>query len=226
VAPAVLFDLDGVLVDSRAAIAGSMNGALVACGYPARPVADLYRYIGPPIFGAYSELLGRPFDSPEVAALVAAYRSRYAVASLSETVLAPGIERALDALSGSHVLAVATSKPRAYAVPILEALGLLGHFDYVAGPELDAQMELKAETVRRALEHVGGPPAVMVGDRMHDIEGARANGIPVIAVAWGIGDAAELAPADAFVRSPEELPEAVDRLLASPPEGRWTSRAY
>ena len=211
-AAAVLFDLDGVLVDSRAAIAGSMNHALVACGYEARPLADLYRYIGPPIFGAYADLLGLPLDSPEVAALVAAYRSRYAVASLSDTVLAPGIEDALDAVSG-HVLAVATSKPRPYAVPILEALGLLARFAYVAGPELDAQMELKAETVRRALQHVGGPPAVMIGDRVHDIEGARANGIPVIAVAWGIGDAQELAPADVYVASPTELPAAVDRLL-------------
>ena len=75
-------------------------------------------------------------------------------------------------------------------------------------------MEPKAVTVRDALGHVGGPPAVMIGDRIHDIEGARANGIPVVAVAWGIGDATELAGADALVRSPDEIPGAVGRLLA------------
>jgi phosphoglycolate phosphatase len=68
--------------------------------------------------------------------------------------------------------------------------------------------------VRRALADVGGPPAVMVGDRIHDIEGARANALPVIAVAWGIGDAAELSPADAHAASPAELPSLVERLLS------------
>jgi phosphoglycolate phosphatase len=71
--------------------------------------------------------------------------------------------------------------------------------------------------VRDALGHVGGPPAVMIGDRIHDIDGARANGIPVIGVTWGIGDAAELSGADALVDAPEELPDAVERLLTG-----WT----
>ena len=75
-------------------------------------------------------------------------------------------------------------------------------------------MEPKAETVRTALGHVGGPPAVMVGDRMHDVDGAHANGIPIVGVTWGIGDADELAGADALVDAPEELPAAVWRLLA------------
>jgi phosphoglycolate phosphatase len=211
---AVLFDLDGVLVDSRAAIAGSMNHALVELGYPGRPLEELYRFIGPPIFGAYAELLGLPFESPQVAALVAAYRAHYRTYSLTATVLAPGIPEALDALAPEHALAVATSKPKPYAVPILERLGLADRFVAIEGPDLDAQMELKAETVRRALEHVGGPPAVMVGDRIHDIEGARANGIPVIAVAWGIGDAAELSSADAHAASPAELGSLVERLLS------------
>ena len=79
-------------------------------------------------------------------------------------------------------------------------------------------MEPKAVTVREALGHVGGPPAVMIGDRIHDIEGARANGIPVVAVTWGIGDATELSGADALVRAPDEIPDAVERLLAG-----WSS---
>jgi phosphoglycolate phosphatase len=125
-----------------------------------------------------------------------------------------GIEATLETLGREHTLAVATSKPRSFAVPLLEAVGLSRYFAWIAGPEMDAKMEPKAVTVRDALEHVGGPPAVMIGDRIHDIEGARANGIPVVAVAWGIGDATELAGADALVRSPDEIPGAVGRLLA------------
>ena len=124
-----------------------------------------------------------------------------------------GRELTTSELGERYTLAVATSKPRAFAVPLLETLGLSRHFVWIAGPELDSTMEPKAETVRVALSHVGGPPAVMIGDRSHDIEGARANGIPVVAVAWGIGDADELAGADAYVASPRELISSVERLL-------------
>jgi phosphoglycolate phosphatase len=210
---AVLFDLDGVLVDSRAAIGSSMNHALVSLGHPRREEEDLHRYIGPPLYGAFSELTGKPTDSDEVAALVAAYRARYAVASLRDSLVFEGIEAALETLAREHTLAVATSKPRQFAVPLLDAVGLSRHFAWIAGPELDAAMEPKAVTVRDALGHVGGPPAVMIGDRVHDIDGARANGIPVIGVGWGIGDADELSSADAHAESPGDLPGAVERLL-------------
>jgi phosphoglycolate phosphatase len=211
---AVLFDLDGVLVDSRSAIGASMNHALVSLGHQRREETELHRYIGPPLYGAFSDLTGKPLDSDEVAALVAAYRARYAVASLRDSLVFDGIEGALETLGRAHTLAVATSKPRPFAVPLLEAVGLSRHFAWIAGPELDATMEPKATTVRDALGHVGGPPAVMIGDRIHDIEGARANGIPVVGVTWGIGDATELSGADALVRTPHEIPAAVERLLA------------
>jgi phosphoglycolate phosphatase len=208
----VLFDLDGVLVDSRAAIGGSMNHALVSRGHARRADAELHRMIGPPLVGSFAELIGEPPDSPEVVALVLAYRERYVTVSQRETLVIRGMPAVLEALGRDQALAVATSKPRAYALPILDALGLSRYFACVAGPELDERMEPKATTVRTALDAVG-EPAVMVGDRSHDIEGARANGIPVVAVAWGIGDAEELAGADAFVLAPEELPDAVERLL-------------
>jgi phosphoglycolate phosphatase len=209
---AVLFDLDGVLVDSRVAIGASMNHALASRGHAERDEAALYRYIGPPLFEAFSELSGEPVDSDEVAALVHAYRERYAVASLRDSLMVDGIDAVLSELAASYRLAVATSKPRPFAVPLLEELGLSRHFDYIAGPTFDAQLEPKAETIRVALEHVDRP-AVMIGDRVHDIEGARANAIPVVAVAWGIGDAEELAGADQYVESPRELVRVVDRLL-------------
>jgi phosphoglycolate phosphatase len=208
----VLFDLDGVLVDSRAPIAASINHALAARGYPARDEAELYRYIGPPLLGTFADLTGLPLESEEVLALAGSYRDRYALASLTETVVVPGIEHALDVLGRTHTLAVATSKPKPFAIPLLETLGLASRFAYIAGPALDSHMQPKAETVREALAHAGGP-AVMIGDRVHDVEGARENGIPVIAVAWGIGDAAELAGADVYLAAPDELPAAVERLL-------------
>jgi phosphoglycolate phosphatase len=210
---AVLFDLDGVLVDSRVAISGAINFALAAYGLPPLPEAELYRFIGPPLVEGFAELTGFAVDSAEVAACVGAYRERYAESSLRESVVFDGIPAVLAELGRSHRLAVATSKPLLYAEPLLTAVGLRRYFEVVAGPAADLTMEPKATTVRAALDALGDPRAVMIGDRSHDIAGARANGLPVIAVTWGIGGADELADADALVAEPSALPAAIARLL-------------
>ena len=211
---AVLFDLDGVLVDSRQAIAGCLNHALAAQGHAARPEPDLHRFIGPPLAAAFAQLTGEPAGSPAVAACVASYRERYATASVSETTLVDGIEAALAELAGDHVLAVATSKPAAFAEPILAALGIRDRFAVVAGPGLAVRAEDKATTIGRALAALDGAErAVMVGDRSFDVAGARAHGLAAIGVTWGIGAAAELAGADALVDHPCELAAAARRLL-------------
>jgi phosphoglycolate phosphatase len=210
----VIFDLDGVLVDSRAAIGGAMNHALAANGFARRPVAELHRFIGPPLALAFAELTGHPLHSDAVVACVASYRERYAISSLTETEVFAGIPEALEELSREHRLAVATSKARHLAEPLLEALGLRERFDVIAGPGLDVHVEDKATTVRAALEALGAPHAVMVGDRSFDVVGAQANGVAAIGVTWGIGTADELADADAMVDEPAQLPAAVANVLA------------
>ncbi|MBS1888663.1 MAG: HAD hydrolase-like protein [Actinobacteria bacterium] len=204
----VLFDLDGVLVDSRAAISGCINHALVEHGHAARPPEDLYAFIGPALADGFAALTGEAPGSALVAACVASYRDRYAEASLRETTAVPGIEAALAELAPRHTLAVATSKPLAFAAPILETLGLRPFFAAVAGPDLDAHREGKATTIAAALALLDHPDrAVMVGDRSFDVAGARANSLPAIGVTWGIGGAAELreAGADAIVERPADL---------------------
>ena len=209
----VIFDLDGVLVDSRAAIAGCMNHALTVIGRPTHPEADLHIYIGPPISHSFGELLGRPPEHAEVAAMMAAYRERYATVSLTATTVEAGIPEALDILSQDHRLAVATSKPTAFAEPLLDAVGLSAYFDVIAGPGLDEHAEPKTETVRAALARLGPTRAVMVGDRSFDVIGAHANGLPAIGVTWGIGTPHELRDAERLIDAPAELPVAVADLL-------------
>ena len=119
-------------------------------------------------------------------ACIDGYRERYVTASLTETTVAPGIPEALDALDGRRK-AVATSKPKAFADPLLEAMGLAAHFEVVAGPDLNARAEDKTETLGRALHELGPTRAVMVGDRSFDILAAHAHGLPAIGVTWGIG---------------------------------------
>ncbi len=201
---AILFDLDGVLVDSRVPLARSFNAALRAGGLPERPEPELVALIGPPINESFRQMTGQQ----DVEHLVTAYRSRYRDKMVEETPVMPGIAELLESLT--HPAVVATSKPKALAEPLLEALGLREHFLAVEGPSLAADAEPKAVTVGRALDALPGRTrAVMVGDRMHDVRGAAAHGLDCIGVLWGIGSREELldAGAVAVVETPAELQE-------------------
>src|SRR3954449_3544385 len=189
-----------------------MDAALAAGSRPARPVEELYPSIGPPLPYAFAEAIGEDPESEDVAALVAAYRARYATASLTETVVTPGIAAALEALRGAgRRLRLPTPKPPPFAEPLLEALGLRPYFDAVAGPALDVPPEDKTTTVGAALRALGASAGAMVGDRSFDMVAARAHGLRAIGVAWGIGTRDELvaAGAERIVATPAELPAAV-----------------
>src|SRR4029079_13682823 len=114
----VIFDLDGVLVDSRAVFLSCVNYALEKLGLPTPPDAELLPYIGPPFAYGFGELLGVAHDAPIVDACIDGYRERYRTASLTETTVAPGIPGALDALDGRR-RAVPPSKPLALTEPLL-----------------------------------------------------------------------------------------------------------
>jgi phosphoglycolate phosphatase len=213
---AILFDLDGVLVDSRVAISRSIGHALEVQGL-ARPRRDsLERFIGPQLTGAFAELTGQAEDSVLVRSCLASYRARYREASLRETTVFPGVPAALETLGEGYQLAVATSKPFAFAEPLLTALALRECFEHVAAPDLDAHRETKQDTIRGALSVLGVSRAVMVGDRSFDIEGAHGCGIPAVGVSWGIGSIDELtvAGAEVIVDHPHELPKAISELFA------------
>jgi phosphoglycolate phosphatase len=207
-ADAVLFDLDGVLVDSRIAFARSVNAVLVEHGVAERPDGELHQYLGPPLHRTFAALVP---DAGEdvVDGMVIAYRARYRATMVAESTLFPGIAETLAALGETMPLVVATSKAQALAEPLLEALSVAGCFTAIVGPSLQARDEAKSLTIARALEglpHTRRP--VMVGDRKFDVLGARAHGMPCIGVLWGIGSARELrdAGAAALIEAPAELP--------------------
>src|SRR3954447_14706825 len=203
---AVLFDLDGVLVDSRTAFARSVNAALLEHGFATREDDELHTHLGPPLHRTFAALGAR--GTEQVDALVLSYRARYRSTMAAESAVFAGIPAALDALAAVMPLVVATSKSQALAEPLLEQLELRDRFQAVYGPSLQARDEAKSLTIARALEglpHARRP--VMVGDRKFDVLGARAHELPCVGVLWGIGSERELreAGAAALVRDPAEL---------------------
>lgn len=214
-APLVCFDLDGCLVDSRVPIAAAMNHALVAVGAPPRDEVDLHARIGPPLLGAFEEMLVEAgHDRTRGRDAVAAYRAVYGDLAVAHTTAVPGMAEVLSALhaAGAPMLVV-TTKPAEFATPILHAVGMHHWFGGVFAPALTALEEPKADTLVRALAHAGVEGAsaraqvTMVGDRHHDIDAGRARGTRTIGVTWGSGSRDELvaAGADAVVATPAAL---------------------
>lgn len=207
----VVFDLDGVLVDSRRPIAACLNEALRDHGLAAEPEARLHRFIGPPLRDAFLALLAaRGADAALVDACIDRYRHHYREASLAWTTPFPGVPALLEGLvRAGRRLAVATSKPAAFAGPILERLEMAGHFAVLAAPPLArSHEEDKTATLGRALAELGRPArAAMVGDRHVDVHAGRHHGCLTVGAAWGIGGADELreAGADLLAESPDAL---------------------
>jgi phosphoglycolate phosphatase len=161
------------------------------------PEADALTWcIGPPLLGSLETLLG---DAHQAQVALTLYRERFGTVGMYENELYDGIPELLASLSDAgHRLFVATSKPTVYARPIVEHFGLDAHFADVCGSELDGTRTDKTELLAwlTAEKRVEGP-AVMIGDRRHDMVGARNNGMRAIGVAYGYGGEAELRDAGA-----------------------------
>jgi len=202
----LLFDLDGTLTDSKPGITASILFAMREMGRPLAADEDLNWCVGPPLAQSFARLLG---PQGRVEEAVAHYRQRFGSQGMFENKVYPGIEAALERLSGSARLYVATSKLAVYAVEIVRHYGLARYFQAVHGSEMDGRNSDKAELIRGILaQHSLDPAAtLMIGDREHDIIGARKNGLRSIGVLWGYGSREELvaAGAEALVDDPGSL---------------------
>ena len=204
---AVIFDLDGTLTDPKPGITGSVRHALGRLGLPV-PEADALEWvIGPPLRQSFVRLTGSEALADEGLRL---YRERYGVTGLYENEVIPGIPQLLADLGAAGLpLYVATSKPRVFAVRILDHFGLSPSFVAIHGSELDGTRADKRDLLRHvvAAEGLAAGACVMVGDREHDVIGAGGVGMATIGVRWGYGDDRELleAGAAALVDRPGEI---------------------
>jgi phosphoglycolate phosphatase len=209
----VLFDLDGTLTDSRPGIISGMQHALRVMGLEVPPEQSLLRFIGPPTHDAFRELLSS--SDPELnARAIGIYRERYAKTGLYENSVYPGVADGLAALAESGAaLFVATSKPQVFARQIIEHFELGPYFKRVYGSELDGQRSNKGDLIAHVLRQEElTSDTWMIGDRLHDIRGAKLNGLRSAGVLWGYGSRDELAEAGADAIFPN-MPELVDALI-------------
>jgi phosphoglycolate phosphatase len=193
-----MLDLDGTLTDPREGITRCIQYALERLDRPVPAQDELLDCIGPPLHGSFVRLLDG--DAQLATRAVLLYRERFADVGLYENVPYPGIAEAMDRLHAGGVrLYLATSKPTVYARRIVEHFDLAGRLDGTFGSELDGRLTDKAELLAHALEQTGLRPqqALMVGDRYHDVRGARANRMEAFGVSWGFGTREELLSAGA-----------------------------
>jgi phosphoglycolate phosphatase len=204
----LLFDLDGTLTDAGPGITGCIQHALRGLGRPVPSASELTWCLGPPLQVTFAELLG--CSAPDVVdKAIALYRQRFVEVGMFENAVYPGVREGLERLSeAGHQLRIVTSKPHVYAHQILEHFDLLRLFPAVYGSELSGKNGDKASLIQHLLDREGRDrDPFMIGDRRHDVEGARANGLGAVGVLWGYGSRTELeeAGADVLVESMAEL---------------------
>lgn len=192
----VLLDLDGTLMDSAPGITASSAHAFRTLGLPVPDAATLRSFVGPAIGDSF---LAHGVPAGRVAEGIAAYRTVFRETGMWDNAVFEGIPAELETLRAAGcTLAVATSKPEVFAVPIVERFGLAPLVDAVFGAPLD-EGGSKGQVIGKALAALGwsGGPALMVGDRVYDVVGAREHGIGTLGVSWGYPTGDELTQAGA-----------------------------
>ena len=217
---AIFFDLDGTLTDPFEGVARSMAFAFEGLGLDVPDGDELRAMIGPPLQVSLSRRFGG--DRALAGEIVRRFRVRYGDTGMFENVVYPGVREMLAALGRAATLFVCTSKPHAYAGPILRRFGLDGAFARVYGSELDGARIHKPELLAHALAAegiTGGADVALLGDRELDVAAARANGICAWGAAWGYGtrDELEAAGADRVFHAPHDVTAAFTTSWGHPP---------
>ncbi len=217
---AILLDLDGTITDSAPGITDTLAYTFEQLGMPVPEYEQLLRWVGPPIMDSFRDLAG--MDAATADRALAIYRERYLDRGAYDATLFDGMGTLVQQIAAAGIpLSLATSKPELPATLMLEHFTIAHCFTVITGASADETRSEKADVVEEALCRLRDldvplDNVVMVGDRIHDIEGAAAHGVPTIAVTWGYGSDAEHAEAALVASSTDELRS----LLGLPAEAR------
>ena len=206
----ILFDLDGTLSDPYEGISKSYQYAFSRFGITIDDPDILKKFIGPPLREAFCAYGLDPAEAIPV------YRERYGTIGLYENTLYDGIVPLLERLTAAgHTLAIASSKAEVYVKRTAEHFGITKYFAFIGGSEFDGRRSDKAEVIRYVVAALSagdfapgitpgaasgsgdGSAIYMVGDREHDIIGAKKCGVTSVGVLYGYGSRGELEAAGA-----------------------------
>lgn len=205
----ILFDFDGTIADTGEGITKGVAYALRQFGIEVPDISALNVFVGPPLDDSFQKFYG--LTKAQAVEARGHYHTYYSDQGLLQSVVYSGIEPLLAHLAAAgKTIALATSKPQTLAVFLLEHFNLVRYFDFISGSNMDGTHNDKAEVIATVLEHYGITDlsqAVMVGDRMHDIAGAKKTGLCSIGVLYGYGNRPEFeaAGADFIVETAADL---------------------
>lgn len=208
----ILFDLDGTLTDPKEGITKCVQYALAHFGIDVPNLDDLMCFIGPPLVDSFQMFYG--FSEEKAEEAVVKYRERFKDIGIFENGVYDGVLELLKACKAAgKTIGLATSKPEEFARRILDKYGMAEYFDEITGSTMDGRINAKGDVIMEAFRRMGidGPDkkerVIMVGDRKHDIIGAKQCGIESIGVRFGYAEEGELeaAGADYIVDTVEEL---------------------
>ena len=190
----ILFDLDGTLTDSSPGIINSIVYALKKYGIAVEDTAELKRFLGPPLHESFKEFYG--FDDEKAMEATCFYREYFSTKGIFENTVYEGVPSLLETLvNEGKRLILATSKPQKFTNIMMEHFDLAKYFECIVGSNMDGTRSKKADVIEYALNKcriTDKSKAVMVGDRMHDVIGAKTAGIDSIGAQYGYGNYDEL----------------------------------
>jgi len=212
----VLFDLDGTLTDAAPGIVNGMRIVFDHFGIDQPDDATMRTHLGPPLAVTWRERYN--FTDEQITKALSVYREYYHEVGMFENAVFDGIPELLTALNNDEIaLATATSKPDFSATRIIKYFELDHYFEFIGAANLEGTRDSKSLVIEHTLKELKASAAthriLMVGDRHHDVHGAKAHGIDTIGVLWGYGDADELtdAGAIALAANPEQVLECLSR---------------
>lgn len=215
----ILFDLDGTIMNTKEGITKCAAYALEYYGIHIENPDTLDFFIGPPLHKSFQDFYG--FDEEKAAAAAAKYRERYKDIGVFECVPYEGMEECIKTLhEQGYLLGVATSKPEVFAVRIMEKFNFMPYLSHVTGSLLDNTRSAKKEVLEEAFARFGvgttytREEVLMIGDRKHDIIGAKEMGIQSMGVKFGFakGNELEEAGADYIAETPADIVELIQKI--------------
>ena len=206
---AILFDLDGTLLDTLGDLHAAVNHVLAEFGYPTRTIEEVCRFVGN---GAAQLMRLAVPEGENWEPVLAAFQSWYAAHCDILTKPYDGIPEALAILGQQYPLAVVSNKPdRA----VKELAKIYFPTLYARGESADCPRKPAPDMVKKAMEALGAETCVYIGDSDVDIATAKNAGVPCISVTWGFRSEVELKAAGAkyFCRTPADLPQSIENIL-------------